>query len=232
MNGVHDMGGMHGFGRVAVDDDVQFHADWERLVFGMVRTARSQGIYNVDESRYGIERMEPAEYLESTYFERWLSTLERNLTEKGAVDPAEIEAARARAREVDDPAALVSERNDPELTKVIRAAFEQPAAFDRPGDDSQFDEGESVRVRNIHPEGHTRCPRYVRRAVGTVTRAHGPYVFPDARADGDERAEPLYTVSFSADELWGPDAESPDDTVSVDLWEPYLQSVEDGVDDV
>jgi len=55
MNGVHDMGGMHGFGPVPIEDDAPFHADWERLVFGLVRVTRSEGVYDVDESRYGIE---------------------------------------------------------------------------------------------------------------------------------------------------------------------------------
>jgi nitrile hydratase beta subunit len=225
MNGVHDMGGMHGFGPVPVEDDAPFHADWERLVFGLVRVTRSEGVYDVDRSRYGIERMDPAAYLDATYFERWLASLERNATEAGVLSEAEIEAASGRALALDDPAEMVpeSESEDPAIAARMRETFEQPASFDRPGADPQFDVGERVRVRNDHPVGHTRCPRYVRQATGEVDASHGNYVFPDANAHGEERAEPLYTVAFAAAKLWGPDAETPEDTVHIDLWEPYLE---------
>lgn len=230
MNGVHDMGGMHGFGPVPVEDDAKFHADWERLVFGLVRVTRSEGVYDVDKSRYGIERMDPAAYLDATYFERWLASLERNATEAGVLSEAEIEAAFEQALARDDPAELVPESENPAIATRMRETFEQPASFDRPGADPQFDAGERVRVRNDHPAGHTRCPRYVRRATGEVDASHGNHVFPDANAHGEERAEPLYTVAFEADELWGSDAETPDDTVHIDLWEPYLKpATEDDV---
>jgi nitrile hydratase len=229
MNGVHDMGGMHGFGPVPVEDDAPFHADWERLVFGLVRVTRSEGVYDVDESRHGIERMDPAAYLNATYFERWLASLERNATEAGVLSAAEIEAAFERALARDDPSELVPESENPAIATRMRETFEQPASFDRPGADPQFDAGERVRVRNDHPAGHTRCPRYVRRATGEVDASHGNHVFPDASAHGEERTEPLYTVAFEADELWGANAETPDDTVHIDLWEPYLEpATEDG----
>ena len=238
MDGVHDMGGMHGFGSVDVDDDAQFHADWERTVFGLVRATRAAGVYNIDESRHGIERMDPAAYLESTYFERWLASLERNLAEKGVVTPAEVESTIRGTRPSDGSDESISDESVPDesvsdastpdgreqaTAERVRTAFERPASFDRPGGDHRFDEGDAVRVHNVHPSGHTRCPRYVRRCTGTVERSHGNYVFPDANAHGEERAEPLYTVAFDAGELWGPDAENPTDTVAVDLWEPYLR---------
>ncbi|PSP82397.1 nitrile hydratase subunit beta [Halobacteriales archaeon QS_1_68_17] len=231
MDGIHDMGGMHGFGTVPVDDDAQFHADWERVVFALVRAIRPQGIYNIDESRYGIERMAPADYLEATYFERWLASLERNLVEKGHLTEAEIEAANSRARDLEDPAELVPERRDPDLAERVRDAFDRPASFDRPDDEPRFAERDAVRVRNSHPDGHTRCPRYVRRTTGEIRTVHGNHVFPDANAHGEERDEPLYTVAFEADEVWGPDTENPDDTIHVDLWEPYLRPAEENDND-
>lgn len=226
MNGVHDMGGMHGFGPVPADD-ARFHADWERLVFGLVRVTRAEGVYNVDESRYGIERMDPAAYLAATYFERWLSSLERNLVDAGVLSPEEVETGYERGRELADPGGLVPDHDDPELAARIRASFREPAAFDRPGENPRFDVGDPVRVRTFHPEGHTRCPRYVRGHAGEVDAVHGNHVLPDARANGVEHAEPLYTVSFTASELWGPDAERPDDAMAVDLWEPYLEAAGD-----
>ena len=95
MNGVHDMGGTHGFGPIRPREnhnDEAFHADWERRLHALVYVARAQGIYNIDESRHGIERMDPADYLRSGYYERWLSSLERNLVDKGILSQEEIEA--------------------------------------------------------------------------------------------------------------------------------------------
>lgn len=222
MNGVHDMGGDHGFGPVPVEDDAQFHADWERRVFGMDKLVKASGTINIDQKRHAIERMAPAAYLGSTYFERWLDGLERLIVEEDVVTEADIAAARKAATAGD----AVPERTDPELVALAREAFEAPSDFERAGKVLEFEIGDDVRVRNLHPEGHTRCPRYARRARGEVHSVHGNHVFPDANAHGDERSEPLYTVAFDAGELWGPDAETETDTIHIDLWEPYLRPLD------
>src|SRR5215213_2854673 len=96
MNGAHDMGGMHGFGPVVREENEPiFHAEWERTVYGMQRAIRARGLINIDESRHGIERMPPAEYLAASYYERWLSSLERNLVDKGIVTREELESRAA-----------------------------------------------------------------------------------------------------------------------------------------
>ena len=78
-----------------------------------------------------------------------------------------------------------------------------------------------MRALNIHPEGHTRLPRYVRGHVGKIVRVHGTHVFPDSNAKGlGEDPHWLYAVLFSAKELWGHDSA---DSVTIDLWEPYLE---------
>ena len=221
MDGVHDMGGMHGFGPVP-EDDAQFHADWERVVYGMDKIAKAEGAFNIDEKRHAIERMDPADYLGSTYFERWLDGLERLLVEKEYVTEAELAAARERIDGAAEPDAAVPERESEELVRAVREAFATDSDFERDGPEPSFDVGDRIVVRNDHPEGHTRCPRYARRAEGEVVSVHGAHVLPDASAHGEERAEPLYTVGFDAADLWGPDREA-DDTVHVDLWESYLE---------
>jgi nitrile hydratase len=221
MDGVHDMGGMHGFGPVPADD-AEFHADWERVVYGMDKIAKASGLFNIDEKRHAIERIPPAEYLGSTYFERWLDGMERLLVEKGHVTAAELAAARDRVNEADDPDAAVPGREDEALVRAVREAFGTDSDFERDGPDPSFGVGDRVVVGNAHPAGHTRCPRYVRRTEGEIVSVHGAHVLPDASAHGEERAEPLYTVRFSAEELWGPDREA-DDAVHVDLWESYLE---------
>jgi nitrile hydratase len=221
MDGIHDMGGMHGFGSV-LDDDAQFHAEWERAVYGMDKVVKAEGLFNIDEKRHAIERIDPAEYLDATYFERWLAALETLLVERDHVTAAELAAARERVAGTDDADAAVPEREDEALVRAVREAFRTDADFEREGPEPSFGTGDAVRVRNDHPEGHTRCPRYVRRTEGEVVSVHGTHVLPDASAHGEERAEPLYSVRFEAAELWGPDREA-DDAVHVDLWESYLE---------
>lgn len=223
MNGLHDMGGMHGFGPVDTDDTAQFHTDWERLVFAMDKAIKAQKIVNIDQKRHAIERIGHAEYLHSTYFERWMAAIEILLSEEGYLTPDELETRREETLAAEDPTDVVPNRTDPDLAATIREIFESEASFDRDPTEPAYEEGETIRVRNIHPEGHTRCPCYARRSTGEIVTFRGTFVFPDANAHGEERAEPLYTVAFDAAELWGPDAENPDDTVHIDLWEPYLE---------
>lgn len=222
MNGIHDMGGMHGFGDVDIEDDAAFHADWERVVYAMDRVLRSQGFASVDEKRHAIERMAPADYLTATYFERWIAALETLATEKNVVTDEELDAAIQEVLDSGDEA--VPTREDSDIAARAREAFEADAAYDREPQPPRFESGDDIRVRNMHPSGHTRCPRYARRARGTIDRIHGTYVFPDANAHGEEEAEPLYSVAFTAEELWGSDRES-DDIVYIDLWESYLEAI-------
>ncbi|MFB6097350.1 MAG: SH3-like domain-containing protein [Haloferacaceae archaeon] len=247
MNGVHDMGGMHGFGDVP-DDDARFHADWERTAYALNKVLRLQGAYNIHEYRHSVERMEPAAYLGASYFERWLGGVERLLGEKGVLTEAEIEARleAIQAGEYEgEGASLVSgdgttgeavdtaAGDDPnaDLARRVRESFRTGATEGRsgatedalPGDapDAAFDVGDAVRVRNRHPAGHTRVPRYARGATGTVTKRLGTFELPDPRAAGEQsREEPVYAVRFDAAELWGPDTDG--DEVQLDMWESYL----------
>jgi nitrile hydratase subunit beta len=93
MNGVHDLGGMHGMGPIDPEkDEPVFHAEWERRAFGVMMATFAGGHFNVDEFRHGIEHMDPAEYLRSSYYEHWLHTIEANLIEKGVITREELEA--------------------------------------------------------------------------------------------------------------------------------------------
>src|SRR5215213_4810229 len=151
MNGAHDMGGMHGFGPVVREEDEPlWHADWERTVYGMQRAIRARGIINIDESRHGIERMPPAEYLASSYYERWLSSLERNLVEKGIVTQDELASRAAALRE--HPETPLPRRDDPELRARLRAALlERPLpdrrSYEREGPTPRFAVGDGVVTR-------------------------------------------------------------------------------------
>lgn len=214
MNGVHDMGGMHGMGPVAPEtDEPVFHHAWEGRVHAMNLASPTRG--NIDAGRHKLELIPPAEYLRMSYYEKWLTRLEELLLAGGYVTAEELATGRA------DPKA-------PRSTPVRKAA-DVPAAltgsysYVREAAPPAFAVGDRVRARVINPVGHTRLPRYVRGRVGVIERLHGAHVFPDRHAHGEgEHPHPLYSVRFAARELWGPDA-APRDSVRLDLWEPYLE---------
>src|SRR5262245_6329889 len=118
MNGIHDMGGMHGFGPIEPrQNEDAFHAEWEKRVNAIIGAVRP-GLFNIDEFRHGIERIPPDRYLTSTYYERWLATLETNLVEKGVLTRAEIDA---RATAFGAGTATEVRREDPAMAeRVVR----------------------------------------------------------------------------------------------------------------
>jgi nitrile hydratase len=215
VNGVHDMGGMHGLGRVEPEpNEPAFHAAWEGRVHAMVIASPTRG--NIDAGRHRRELIPGPEYLRMSYYERWLASLCQMLVESGVVSQAELASGRA-----DPAAAKATPRVRPETAS---AALSQPGSYRREiAAAPAFEPGDRVRARNLHPTGHTRLPRYVRGRVGIVERRHGAHVFPETHAQGGgEDPRPLYTVRFTARELWGPDHPERD-SVGLDLWEPYLE---------
>ncbi len=194
MDGIHDLGGRHGFGEsLAQRDEECFHTDWEARVFAMTSLLLVKGCFNVDEFRHAIERTDPAAYLRDGYYARWLAGVELLVREAGGRPAAgEVDASRGAARELDQA--------------------------------PRFSVGDAVRTRNLHRPGHIRLPGYARGHRGSIEMLHGGWVLPDANAhhEGD-RPEHVYAVRFSGKELWGEAAE-PATSVCVDLFESYLES--------
>jgi nitrile hydratase subunit beta len=159
MNGIHDMGGMHGFGPVEREpNEPIFHEDWEKLVFSINRAMQAHRIYNIDEQRHSVEQMAPGHYLTASYYERWLSGMERNLIAKGVLTLEEIDARAAALQE--NPDALLPDRRDPELVEKIRTMAKRRVGFKRePSGPPRFKAGDEVVTRNTQPKGHTRLPR-------------------------------------------------------------------------
>jgi nitrile hydratase subunit beta len=219
VNGVHDMGGQHGFGPVRPEPDKPvFHADWERRAFALTLAMGATGSWNLDGSRFARESLPPVTYLSSTYYEIWLRALERQLEAHGLVSAEERRAGRPLSPAV--PVARTLAAEDVQATLGRGGPTARDAT--RP---ARFAVGDRVRARNEHPATHTRLPRYVRGHEGTVELVHAPHVFPDTHAHGlGEQPEWLYTVRFDARELWGPDAD-PTVRVSTDAFEPYLEPV-------
>ncbi len=100
MNGIHDLGGMHGFGPIDIDPDQPlFRHDWERRTFALFFGCAPHGFFNLDEFRHAIERMGAAEYLESPYYEHWLHAYETLLVENGAITAEEYATRCAEVAE-------------------------------------------------------------------------------------------------------------------------------------
>jgi nitrile hydratase len=217
VNGGQDLGGMMGFGRIALEpDEPWFHAAWERRAFGVTLAMGGIGSWNIDTSRHARETLPPAEYLSSSYYEIWTKGVEKLVVQSGLVSPDELRLGQALA-----PPASVK--------RVVRAE-DVPAMLARGGPSSRpadhparFAVGERVVTRNMHPKGHTRLPRYARGKEGVVELVHGTHVFPDSNAHGQgENPQWLYTVRFSGRELWGEEADATI-VVSIDAWESYLE---------
>jgi len=217
MNGVHDMGGMDGFGSVEAEpNEPMFHARWEARVMAMVRAMGAAGAFNIDASRYYRETLPPEVYLASSYYRKWLLGLENMLIDKGFV--AEADMAAAHAVEPPKPLKRGKFRIDDVERVMTRGQFARPAPAA-----AKFKPGDRVRAKNIHPLTHTRLPRYVRGHVGVVERDHGCHVFPDTAAlDLGENPQRLYTVVFDGAELWGSDGD-PTVKISIEAFEPYLE---------
>ena len=216
MNGVHDMGGMHGFGKVSEEpNEPVFHADWEGRTFAMSMVMRTIGLWNIDMSRAEQEMLPGHVYLASSYYERWGRGLEQLLLKHGLVSKEEIAAGHARS--AGKPIGPKFKPSD--VDKMLaRGSYERPAPAP-----ARFKAGDRVRARNINPPTHTRLPRYVRGHVGTVEALRGCHIFPDAVVRGaGEDPHWLYTVAFDGRDLWGPDSD-PSLKVSVEAWEPYLE---------
>ena len=217
MNGIHDMGGVDGFGKVLPEaDEPVFHAPWEGRVMAMMRAMGAAGAWNLDMFRDARERQPPAVYLTSSYYKSWALAIETLALERGFVAPEEVAAGRALRPARPLPGERLLEKNVP--AAVRRGSYERPSTSK-----ALFKAGDRVRTKNMHPAGHTRLPRYARGRIGVVERVLGCQVFPDSSALGHgDDPRWLYLVVFEGRELWGSDAD-PTLKVSIDAFEPYLE---------
>jgi nitrile hydratase beta subunit len=217
LNGVHDMGGMQGFGPVRVElNEPVFHAPWEGRVITMMMAIAAWGKFGVDQRRFARESIPPAEYLAVSYYHILYTGLIVNMVDAGMVTREEVDRGVA---------APGSQKSTPALAAATVPRF---FANGSPKKRSvaavaNYRVGQRVRARNIHPTTHTRLVRYARGKYGVVMRDHGIYVFPDTNAlFQGEKPQHLYSVRFDARELWGEQANA-NDSVYIDMWDDYLE---------
>jgi nitrile hydratase subunit beta len=213
VDGVHDMGGMAGFGTVRGPGvDEVFHEVWERRVFALQLLTGYLGL-RAGNGRAIREEMDPVAYLAASYYERWLYSAEQGLLAKGTVTTDELASWQARVA-AGEP---VPTRDDPaDRQRARRFLAEEPGLV--PAPQPRFSQGDRVRVRRMRPPQHSRCPRYVRGVVGVVTAVRGA----DAPPLDDGPPEPVYAVSFSSVDVFG-DSDEPAWTIILDLWERYVE---------
>jgi nitrile hydratase beta subunit len=217
MNGVHDMGGMHGMGPIDAErDEPVFHAPWEARALALTIAAAANGRWTLDAARHARERIPAAEYLRSSYYEKWIDGLTMLLVETGLVTPEELARGHAAPG---TPKATPPLRADRVATMLAAGGPTARAVTN----EARFGIGAVVRAKNLNPSGHTRLPRYARGKRGTVDALRGAHVFADTNAHFmGENPQQLYTVRFAARELWGETA-APHDEVCIDLWEAHLE---------
>lgn len=214
MNSAHDLGGSHGMGPIAPEADEPFlHHPWEGRVLACQIAMNAWGAWTLDRVRWFRERVPGPRYLTSSYYEIWLEALEGLIAETGLIgSPDASDTGDGRKTPALAPEVVV-----PTMLKG-RSARRTEAETE-----ARFAVGDRVTVRNLHPSGHTRMPRYARGRTGQVEALRGVFVFPDRNAaTGQEHPHMVYSVRFTARDLWGPDAPHPRDTVNLDLWDAYL----------
>jgi len=206
VNGVHDMGGMQDFGPVPREsNEPVFHEPWEGRVMALSRACQRAGFYKLDEMRHAVERLPPARYLGASYYARWTLAITGLLIEKGVLSAADFDGIA--------PVALLPMNPPPQLAVPAQTRPRR----------ARFHPGDRVVVRNFHPTGHTRVPRYARGKRGVIVLDEGVHHLPDSRVAGTgERPQHVYAVRFDARELWG-EAATARSFVHIDLWEDYLK---------
>ncbi len=205
MNGPQDMGGMMGFGPIAPDaNEPLFHAPWQRRALAISLAMGAARQWNIDMSRHAREKTPPEQYWSLSYYEIWMEGLQRLLAERGLLDGPSKKLPVLEAANV----ASVLAKGSP----YVRATDTKPL----------FKIGDRVKVRNLHADGHTRLPGYLRGRTGEIVLYHKAHVFPDSNSKGEgENPQHLYAVRFKARDVFGADN---DDDLQADLFEPYLET--------
>lgn len=212
MDGIHDLGGMQGFGKVkhsinSLSYKPVFHEDWEHLAYSLAFIGANNPGFSMDELRHAIERMDLRHYLASPYYDRIIVGIASLLVEYGVLTQEDLDRhLGARFK----------------LAKRYPAVKGRAAVTGRP----PFEVGDHVVVRDEYFAGHVRMPGYVRGKQGVILhRTTEKWPLPDGIGHGDRNAvhQPTYHVQFRVKDLWGDAAD--DGFVVVDLFESYLDKV-------
>jgi len=173
--------------------------------------------WNIDWFRHCRELMNPADYLTRPYFDQWTQTYGAMMVNTGWATVEEVASGKSS-----------------QAIEGLRTPINAEQALDYVVTSRKFDAEISAKPKyrleqQVHtitavPTGHTRLPAYARGHNGIVIAHHGAHIMPDAMALNDKKHEHLYTVEFSCADLW-PESKGSADSVTLDLWESYLEPV-------
>jgi nitrile hydratase len=217
MNGVHDLGGMDGLRLPERDQGFALHEEWERLTWGMLLATFGTPGLPAGNRRF-IESLPPVRYLTMPYYARFLESRTKSFLDTGLVTQQELDNP-------DGPVTMpklpgFTPRTAEQIVQFLRAEHSGQSNVVAP---AAFAIGIDVVVKNDHPPGHTRVPRYVRGHRGVIVRDHGVHMFEDDVPRGTHVGpQHLYTVQFTAPELWGSRGHARD-RIHVELWEIHLE---------
>jgi nitrile hydratase beta subunit len=240
----HYLGGLEGLPEPLDFEPRVFVEEWEKRIFGIhvammglsnhLRSALPQ--YPIDnvptafkdewtwaDLRTGAEAMNPFDYFQFRYYEKWLAGITEFFVDKGYISEQEL-AARTSELQADDASPAVDQ---------VPAIDEQVVQYLRKGDSPRrdvahpkFTVGDKVRITNVPAAAHTRLPGYLRGRIGTVERIfEGDYAYFCHTGDGIGEPMPIYIVQFPPSELWGARAEPGPETIYAELFEAYLEGI-------
>ncbi len=215
MNGLHDMGGQQVYGPVKPEENEPvFHEEWEGRALALTLAMGAYGRWNIDRSRFARECLPPLVQVSQSYYARWVAGLVDLMRDHELFDEA-------------DPDRFSPDVTTPDRSQIARLLGTGGPSLRDSDRMPAFNLGDRVSTIIQNPQGHTRLPIYARGKTGEVVLYHGTHVFADQSAsDRAAPPQPLYSVRFTARELWGKDANAKD-TVTLDLWEPHLVSARD-----
>jgi len=217
MNTIHDLGGMDGLTLPERDQGRILKEEWERQVWGLAITLWAKRIPGYrGGSRATLERMPPADYLTMPYYAKWLDRQEKTMVQSGIATEEELNNPEGPITMPDVGSFVPATPADIEAFGRTDSSEEEPAELA-----PQFSVGDEVIVKNNHPTGHTRVPRYTRGHRGVIQKHHGVNHYQDDVPE-DPGQQHLYTVMFTGPELWGNRA-NPNDRVHAELWEIHLE---------
>lgn len=217
MDGIHDLGGKQGFGKVPVAQDyVPFHDRSDGVSLAIMMECTFD--WPLDRARHVKELLPPANYLTDPYFTGWAMAYMVLLISSGHLTAEEIVSGK-----VSGSPAQAKERT---LTEVLERNRVSAERFEGTASGpALFSIGDEVSTAVHGVPGHTRLPAYARGKRGRIVAHNGAHVFPDEMAVGHRVYEHLYTVAFDAHDMFGDDG-TPGHELLLDLWQPYLASVE------
>ena len=205
MDGFHDLGGRQGFGQVTVQGKTEpFHESWEIRISGISGKLVARHIYNMDEYRYAIERMDPRHYVGASYFERTFTAVATLCIEKGLIAHEALNAA---------------------VSEYVPISHSKKAGRVTPENLPELNIGDRVTVKSEFVPGHVRMPAYIRGKTGVVVGISPEYPFPDAAAHGlSTRKQRTFDICFRSTDLWTEGAA--DAEVHVGVFHAYLKKAE------